>query len=155
LADLAVYEGRFTDAIRILEQGAAEDLAAKSLDRAALKLVSLAYTFVLQGQNAGAVASAERALDISKTVKIRFLAGLIFALAASTARAQTLAASLASDVHSEHQVYAKLIQGEVALANGDPRAAIDALTQANNRVDIWIGHFDQGRAYLDLGAFAE
>jgi hypothetical protein len=37
----------------------------------------------------------------------------------------------------------------------DPRAAIGAFTQANNRVDTWIGHFDQGRAYLDLGAFAE
>ena len=30
LGDLAVYEGRFSDAVRLLEEGAAADLAAKN-----------------------------------------------------------------------------------------------------------------------------
>jgi tetratricopeptide (TPR) repeat protein len=155
LADRALYEGRFTDAVRMLEQGAMQDSAAKYPDRAALKLVTLAYTRLLQGQKTQAVAAAESALANSKTVKIRFLTGRIFASAGQTARAQELATSLASEVQSEPQVYAKLIEGEVALANGDPRGAINAFTQANNQVDTWIGRFDRGRAYLEIGAFAE
>jgi tetratricopeptide (TPR) repeat protein len=155
LADLALYEGRFTDAVRMLEQGAMEDSAAKYPDRAALKLVTLAYTRLLQGQKTQAVAAAERALANSKTVKIRFLAGRIFAAAGQTARAQELGTSLASELQSEPQVYAKLIEGEVTLANGDPRGAINAFTQANNQVDTWIGRFDRGRAYLEVGALAE
>ena len=38
LGDLAVHEGRFSEAVRIFEQGASADLAAKNADRAAVKL---------------------------------------------------------------------------------------------------------------------
>ena len=38
LGDLAIYEGRFSDAVRILAEGAAADLASKNPDRAAAKL---------------------------------------------------------------------------------------------------------------------
>ena len=43
LADVAVVEGRFSDAARILEQGAAADLAAKSQTAAARKFASSAH----------------------------------------------------------------------------------------------------------------
>jgi tetratricopeptide (TPR) repeat protein len=155
LADLALYEGRFRDAVRILEQSAAEDLAAKYPDRAATKLAALAYARLLQGQKEPAVAAAESALASSKTVKIRFLAGRIFAAAGQAARAQALATGLASELPSEPQAYAKLIEGEIALASTDPRKAIKAFTEANNVLDTWIGRFGLGRAYLEAGAFTE
>src|SRR5262249_1062856 len=79
LADVALSEGRFMDAIGILQRGAAADTAAKYPDRAAEKFVALAYTRLLQGQKNEAVFAAEEALASSKTVKIRFLAGRIFA----------------------------------------------------------------------------
>ena len=60
LGDLAVYEGRFSDAVRILEQGAAADLAAKNPDRAAAKFASLAYAQLLRGQKGAAIAAAEQ-----------------------------------------------------------------------------------------------
>src|SRR2546428_1356827 len=44
LADLALYEGRFGDAARILEEGAAADLSAMYSDKAAAKFAALAYT---------------------------------------------------------------------------------------------------------------
>jgi tetratricopeptide (TPR) repeat protein/predicted Ser/Thr protein kinase len=155
LADLAWYEGRFADAARLFEQGAMEDLAAKRADRAAAKLAGMAYTRLSQGQKGPAVAAADRALSSSTTLRIKFLAGRLFAMAGQTARAEKLAAELASDVHSEPQAYAKVIEGEIALASGDPRAAIKAFTDANNLVDTWIGRFGLGRAYLESGAFTE
>ncbi len=62
LGDLALYEGRFADAVEIFRQGAAADLEAKNPDRAARKLTSLAYAQLLRGQKAPAVATAEKAL---------------------------------------------------------------------------------------------
>ena len=155
LADVALYEGRFADAVRILEQGAAEDLAAKSSDSAAAKFAALAYTRLMQNQKGPAAAAAEKALAASKTVNIRFLAGRVLAAAGQATRAQALATELASELQNEPQAYAKLIEGEITLASGDRRKAIKTFTEANNLVDTWLGHFELGKAYVEEGAFTE
>jgi tetratricopeptide (TPR) repeat protein/tRNA A-37 threonylcarbamoyl transferase component Bud32 len=154
-ADVAIYEGRFGEAIHTLEQGAADDLTAKYPDKAASKFAALAYTRLLLNQKDPAMAAAERALMASKIVKIRFLAGRIFALLGDTARAQMLAAGLGSELQIEPQAYAKLIEGNIALQKEDARGAIKAFSEANNLLDTWIGRFDLGRAYLAAEAFTE
>jgi tetratricopeptide (TPR) repeat protein len=155
LADLAVYEGRFKDAVQILEKGAADELASKYPDNAATRYATLAYTRLLQGQTSQAVAAAENAVTNSRTVKIRFLAGRIFAAAGQSSRARGLASSLGEELQAEPQAYAKLIEGQIALRAGDPRTAIKVVTDANTLADTWIGRFDLGRAYLEAGAFTE
>jgi eukaryotic-like serine/threonine-protein kinase len=155
LGDLAVHEGRFSDAVRILSQGAAAEVASKNPDRAAAKFASLAYAHLMLGQKASAVAAAEQALANGRTVKIRFLAARAFVEAGDIARARPLMAGLASELQAEPQAYAKLVEGEAALKNGDPRQAIKILLDGDNMLDTWIGHFDLGRAYLAAGAFAQ
>jgi tetratricopeptide (TPR) repeat protein len=155
LSDLAIYEGRYSDAVRILEQGAAEDLANKQMDRAARKFALLAYTHLLRGQKAPAIAAANKALEARTSYKTRFLAGMVFAANGETARARKLAAELGSELLSERQAYGRMIEGEIALAAGDPRAAIKSFMDANNLVDTWIGRFGLGRAYLAQKLFTE
>jgi len=48
-----------------------------------------------------------------------------------------------------------LIEGEIALKNGNSQMAIQRFTEANNLLDTWIGRFDLGRAYLEAGKFVE
>jgi tetratricopeptide (TPR) repeat protein len=155
MGDVALYEGRFGDAVRILEQSAAEDLSAKYPDKAAAKLVQVAYARLLHNQTGPAIAAAERALAASQIVKIRFLAGRIFAISGQTARARKLADELSKDLLIEPQAYGKIIEGEIALKAGDPRAAIKAFIEANKTLDTWIGHFSLGTAYLEANAFGE
>ena len=155
LGDLAIYEGRFSDATRILEDGAASDLASKNVDRAASKLVMLARAQLLRGQKKAAITAAERALASSNTPKIRFLAARVFAEAGETPRARTIAASLTSELQVEPQAYGRNLEGVVALQSGDPRQAVKALTEANALLDTWIGRFDLGRAYLEAGLFTQ
>ncbi len=155
LADVAIYEGRYNDAVRVLEKGAAEDLADKKPDRAATKFAALAYAQLSQGQKDRAIAAAENALSNSKSFKVTFLAGRILAAAGQSARAQILADNLSKELQVEPQAYGKLIQAEIALEKKDPRAAIKAFTEGNNLVDTWIGRFGLGRAYLEAGAFTE
>jgi eukaryotic-like serine/threonine-protein kinase len=155
LADLALYEGRFAEAARLLEEGADTDLSNKFPDQAATKFAVLAYTRLLQGQDAAAIAAAQKALDNSKIVKVRFLSGWVLAATGQSARAKALADDLATELLTEAQSYAKLIEGEIALKEGDPRAAVFRFKEGNDLLDTWISRFDLGRAYLEAGAFTE
>ena len=155
LGDLARLEGRFSDAARILEQGAARDLASKSADRGAAKLAALAHVELLRGRRRDAIAAIEKALASSSGMRIQFLAGRVFVEAGEAARARPLIDALASELRTEPQAYAKIIEGELALKNGDPRQAIKVLTEANTLLDTWMGHFALGKAYLEAGGLTQ
>jgi eukaryotic-like serine/threonine-protein kinase len=155
LADLYLYQGRFTNAVHSFEQGAISDLANKDNDSAAEKFAALAYAHLSMQQKGAAIAAAEKALANSQTVKVRFLAGLVFAETGQQAKAQELATKLAAEVQSEAQADAKIVEGDLALSQKDAPRAIRALTDANNLLDTWLGRFELGRAYLEANAFAE
>jgi tetratricopeptide (TPR) repeat protein len=155
LADLALYEGRFSDAVRTLERAVAADLASKNADGAAMKLVLLAYVHLMQAQKGPAVAAARKAVMNSSAVAIQFLAARVMVEAGAIAEARKLAAPLAAEVVAERQAFGKIIEGGIALKSGNAREAIKILTDANSILDTWLGHFDLGRAYLELGAFPQ
>lgn len=156
LADLAIYEGHYSDAVRILTDGTTADLSAKRSDRAAGKFAPLAYVQLLRGQKAAALTAADNALTANnKDVKIRLLTGLTFAQLDQTAKAQKLAEDLSSDLGAEAEAYGKIIAGEVALKQGKPQDAVKLFSDANSLLDTWIGRFELGRAFLEAGAFAE
>jgi eukaryotic-like serine/threonine-protein kinase len=155
LGDVAVYEGRFSDAVRIFEEGAAADLAAKNRDAAALKFAAAAYAHLSSGNKPRATAAAEKALEQSTAVPVRFLAARIFVETGELARAQKLAADFTAQLPAEPQTYGKIIEAGIAMKKKDPRLAIKTLTEANEILDTWLGRFDLGRAYLEGGAFLQ
>jgi eukaryotic-like serine/threonine-protein kinase len=155
LGDLAIYEGRLSDAIRILKASAEKDLAEKEPDRAATSFAALAYAHMLRRQKGPAVVAAEAALKNSTSAKIEFQAARVFVEAGELAKARKLVAALTSELEAEPQSYAKLIEGEIALKNKDPRAAIKLFTEGNTLLDTWISRFDLGRAYLEADAFVQ
>jgi Flp pilus assembly protein TadD len=155
LADLAIYQGRFADAVKILKEGAAADLASKNPDKAAIKLTTAAYAQLLRGDKATAQTSADEALANSRSMAVRFLAARIFAETGALEKARPLAAELAAELPAEPQAHGKILQGVIALNSGKPREAIDILTGANGVLDTWFGHFELGRAYLAYGALPQ
>jgi len=155
LADLALYQGRFSEQVRLLEQGANADLQAKTPENATNKFAALAYAELLRGQSRAAVAAAEKALANGQSLQVRFLAGRVFAETGDTAQAKKMADSLAKETQAEPQAYGKIIEGKLALKQGDSRLAIKDITDANNLLDTWIGRFELGRAYLAAGQFTE
>jgi len=155
LANIALYEGKYREAQATLESGIAADLADKQPDRAADNLAMLSSAALLRGDKKLASAAAQKALTNSQSEKIKFLAARTFLEAGDTAKARELATALGAQLQSEPQAYAKIVLGEAALKEHDAKQAIQLLTEAQNLVDIWIVHFDLGRAYLEAGAFAE
>jgi hypothetical protein len=155
LGDLALYQGRLREAAQIFEKGAAADLATKKPDAAADKFMMLAYANVLRGDKQSVLAAAQIALANSQSVKIRFLIARSFVEVGEAAKARKLAAGLASGLQAAPQAYAKLVLGEAALKEHNPKQALQLFSEAKGLTDTWIGHFDLGRAYLEAGAFAE
>jgi tetratricopeptide (TPR) repeat protein len=155
LADVASYEGRNADAVRILEQGVAADLTAKNADSAAEKLAALAQLQLSRGQKGPAAAAANKAVSMSQSVPVRVLAARTLLEAGEVAKAQALADGLAHDIQPETQAYAKIILGDLALRRGENNDAIKMFTDANQLLDTWIGRFELGRAYLEAGLFVE
>jgi tetratricopeptide (TPR) repeat protein len=155
-ADLAMYEGRFAEAIRLLNAGIQADLQAKSVDRAADKLVALGYAELMRGDRRAVIAAAEQALEHSRSPKIRLLAGRLFSEAGDLDRADLQAKELGKALPVLSQVYGKIIEGNIALQRGDAKDAVQILGEANTKLlDTWLGRFDLGRAYLAADAFAE
>ena len=155
LANLAMIEGRVREAAQLLEKGSATDLAAKRADAAADKFILLAYAHLLQGDKNSAVNAAQKALANTQSTKIQFLAARVFVESGDLAKARKLATGLASGLDAEPQAYAKLVLGEAALKERDPRKAVQLLGEGNTLLDTWLGRFDLGRAYLEASAFAE
>jgi tetratricopeptide (TPR) repeat protein len=109
----------------------------------------------LRHKTGPAIDAAEKSLANSSAVKIRFLAARVFVETGALARAKALSAALSSELQAAPQAYAKIIDGQAALKQGDRRLAISALTEANALLDTWLGHFELGRAYLEAGAFTQ
>ena len=155
LGHMALYEGRFSDALRIFEEGAAADLAAKNPDRAAAKFTSIAYAQLMRGQKGAATAAADKALLNSKVVPVQFLAARVLVEAGAGARGQTVAKGLASALAAEPRAFGKILEGDIALRNRNAFEAVKILSEANGILDTWLGHFDLGRAYFEAGEFAQ
>ena len=155
LADVAAYEGRYADAVRILEQGVDVDLTAKNADSAAEKLAGLAQVELLRGRKGRAAAAANKALSLSQSVPVRVLAARTLIEAGEIAKAQKLADGLASEVQPESQAYAKIIRGDLAMQSGEQNEAAKMFTDANQLLDTWIGRLELGHAYLEVGQFVE
>jgi tetratricopeptide (TPR) repeat protein/tRNA A-37 threonylcarbamoyl transferase component Bud32 len=151
LAELANLAGHFSDAARLLDDGVAEDLKQDHPDWAAAKLAALAHTEILRGRPGAAVDAADRALANDDGLNVRFMAARAYVAAGRIDKARPLMAAMAAELLAEPQAYAKIVEGEIALANGDPRQAVKVLTDANTLLDTWLGHFDLGRAYFEAG----
>jgi tetratricopeptide (TPR) repeat protein len=155
LADLASVEGRFSDAVRILERGVAHDLTLKRPDWAAAKLAALAHTELRRRQPRAAIAAAEKALMHDDSLSVQFMAARAFVETGEIEKARPLVAAMAANIVAEPQAYAKFVEGAIALKTGNPRQAIDALMQSNALLDTWLVHFELGRAYLAAEQFAQ
>jgi len=159
LADLALYEGRNSDAISILEKGIAADLAeaaksspAAKSSSAANKLVALAG---VRRNRAQAVDAADRALAISSTAGFAFAAARVLNESGQEAKALEVAHKMGEQLAPEIRAWAHLIEGEVQLRRGKVREAVDLFQEAQKLADTWIGRLDLGRAYLEAKYFAE
>lgn len=155
IADIAIYEGRFSEAVRALQSSIGKEMASKG-SAVAEKYILVAYAQLQWGHKEQAMEAAKLALSRSQEEYVRFLAARIFAEAGRRDEAQALSKELGLQSGIGPQTFSKLIDGEIALfQEKDPRKAIQIFTEANKAMPTWIGWFDLGRAYLEAGQAVE
>jgi len=155
LADLAVYEGRLSEAAKLLETGIAADLKNDMAFRAADKCLMLAQTRLLQGRKDLSSAAAARGLSIDKSAEIMFAAGEVYAETGQPDKAREIAAALRMKLEPAQKAYARMISGRLSLQRGEVSDAVTLFQQARELADTWLVRFHLGRAYLEAGSFAE
>jgi tetratricopeptide (TPR) repeat protein len=155
LADIAAYQGKYAEAARIYEKAATDSVAAKMADNAARMYAELGKIEELQEHHAAAITDVGKAMAMSQSIQIRFLAANTYVDAGDLPNAQKLSRSLSSELSNEPQAYGKIIDGRIALKRKNSSEAIKQLTDANTLLDTWIGRFELGRAYLEAEAFTE
>ncbi|HEY2352195.1 MAG TPA: protein kinase [Candidatus Acidoferrum sp.] len=155
LADLALYEGRLADATGILETDIPTEVAAKDVDSAANKMVTLGLAEVSLGKMPDALAQATKASAGSKDPGVLYRVAQIYIAAGQEAKALQAVAPLSQSLENEPQIYVKLIAGEAQLKRGNVREALSAFQDAQKLADTWLGHFDMGLAYLSASTYPE
>jgi len=155
LADLALYQGRVSEGVKILETGITEDSTNTNPDAAANKLAMSAQAQLLVGNSQQAIRNVARALTVGHELSIRFWAARAYVATKQDAKAESIARELGSGLEADPQAYGKLIQGEIQLRHGKPQQALKLFLDSRNLADTWMGRFDAGRAYVEAGAFAE
>ena len=154
-ADLLLYQGRTKEAIALLQEELTSASAKHDDSTIAALLLLRAEAWLAAGKASDAAADAKSALAHDSGGTVQFSAGRIYLEAGQFAAAQPLASQLAARLDPDGQAYAKLLEGESHLRHGDARRAVALFEEAQKFADTWIGRFDLGRAYIEMGAFAE
>jgi len=147
LADVALYQGRRADAVKLLRTAIERDRAEQRTDAANRKAATLA-------------AAGDRSVDDLELHGVRdehTLYTLACALiqAGKEPKALAIARQLGTELEPEPQHYGKLVEGEALLQGGHAREALEKFEEARRLADSWLARFDRGRAYLELHAYPE
>jgi Flp pilus assembly protein TadD/predicted Ser/Thr protein kinase len=152
LADIALFEGRASEAVEILEKGLKVDSANKNADGAANKLATLSEARIMLGDTKQALADAQSALALSKEMDVTFFAARAYIAAGQDQKALSFAQQLESRLQPDARAYGKLIEGETALKHQKAQDALNFFLDSRKIADTWMGRFDSARAYLEAGA---
>jgi len=155
LADLELYFGRYREALSLLEAGVEFDREAKLSGNLAQKHVALAEAHAALGERKEAMAAARQAARSSELGTVLFPAARVLLATGAEGDAREIEKTLESGIQRQARSMARLLAGEVALRNGRPADAIEALRDGLERHDSWLGRYLLGKAYLEAGHPAE
>jgi tetratricopeptide (TPR) repeat protein len=151
LADIAIFEGRPADAIARLPAAIKADLAKKDDFNAVAKSVALADAQAASGDMRAALATIATARQISEEDKVLVTQALLAVRTNRFDEARTIALELGKRLPAQSRAYARLIEAEIARANGNHGDALTALQAGIALADLWLLRYSRGLVYLHAG----
>ena len=155
LADLAMAEGKYDEAITILTPGLNDDVKSGNQASVAAKQLAIAEAHAAMGRMSPAAAAAREALRIGKSPEIAVPAGTVLARAGQEPEVRALIGALEADLQPQIRAYAKVLEGAVALERRRFTEAVDAFRAATPLADLWLARFGLAVAYIEAGAAPE
>jgi tetratricopeptide (TPR) repeat protein len=151
LADIAILEGRFRDAIADLPAAIKADAEAKNEFGAVAKLVALAEAHKAAGDTRAAQAAIADARGRSDEDKVLVAEAMIAVSANRLDVARRTAQELGKRLPAHSRAYGRLVEAEIARAGGDYPSALDALEAGRKLADLWLLRYYSGLIYLQSG----
>ena len=155
LADLAIYQGRFDEAIPLLQKGIAEDEAAKNAAGVASKTIALAEAQYGRGDVRAAAATLQRAMQLSSDASVLVPAARLLIASGRAGDGEKIAEQLASSLAPRPRAHARVIKAAALIERGRAQEALDELKEAQRLADLWIVRYLKGVAYVGAQAYAE
>ncbi|HYU80109.1 MAG TPA: hypothetical protein VEK56_14065, partial [Vicinamibacterales bacterium] len=155
VADAAMYEGNFPEAVKLLRQGIENDKKAAPGAPMATKYVLLGEAYRQLQQRAPAVDAVNEALKLGHQEEIAVPAAETLLWAGRSEAAAKIAQTLQSQFEPHRRAYGKLIEGEIAAHERKPVEAIEAFLAALKLTDLWLVRFNLGVLYVEAGRYAE
>jgi eukaryotic-like serine/threonine-protein kinase len=155
LADLAMHQGRFDDAAKMLPQGIEADLESKNTAGAAAKAVALAEAEQARGDTAAAFAAIDRARMLANDPSVLVPAAQVLLKAGRTADVTRIADQLATSLAPRPRAYSRVVRAMLLLEQQRVPDAVELLEDAQKLADLWLVRFYKGLAYSAAGAHAE
>jgi serine/threonine protein kinase/Tfp pilus assembly protein PilF len=150
-ADLALFEGRYHDALRVLAPGIEAARRTNATGDLAQKYIAAAEASLGLRQTEQAADYARKASALGKDEAVLFPAALVLIETGHEPAAQEIAGTLENQLQAQTASYAQLIDARIALVHGRFGHAIEAIREAQKRYDSWFSRFLLGRAYLSAG----
>jgi tetratricopeptide (TPR) repeat protein len=154
LADLAMYEGRPADAIKILRDGIVADEKTNNHPAKAGKLVMLAEAQAASGDMPAALASARQAIALTREDSTLVPAAFVLLKGGRTAEAKAIAEGLSQQFQARSRAYGEMIEAAIARSSGRFNESVDALTRAQKFADVWLGRFLLGTTNVEAERYA-
>lgn len=156
IADANIYAGELDAADTSLAAGVARAEEAGSQYYLATLRMMQAELAALRDEEADQIRSAIlSALEAGGRLSREVPAALLYLQIGDVVAAQAIADALGDSLQTQSRAYADLINGLIALGDGEHVDAIDSMVTGIGRADLWLLRYYLGRAYLEAGFFAE
>ncbi len=155
LADAELYAANFAAAEEALEIGIGADEEIGNIYGRAVKYLALAEALRAQEERAASLDAVSKGLALIRTDATLVPAALIHLAVGDTDEALRIATALGEKLSPQSRAYADLLEGLVLSQSGDYVEAIEKLTAAIDKADLWLIRYYLGRTYLEAGFFVE
>jgi tetratricopeptide (TPR) repeat protein len=155
LADMSMYYGRFDEAIDLLKPAIERDAKINNKSAQGAKLVALAEGLLARGETAEAIGVARQATDLSSDPAVLVPAARALLKAGRAADTAAIASDLGKRLQPSAQSYGKLLEADIALAQGRTAQAMAALDEAQKLSDSWLVRLTRGIANVDARQYPE
>jgi tetratricopeptide (TPR) repeat protein/tRNA A-37 threonylcarbamoyl transferase component Bud32 len=155
IADIAMYQGRYDEAISILPGAVKRDQEQTNILGASAKLVALAEAYHARGNDSARQAAIAQARTLSTQENVLVPIARLFIETGRTEDARKIADELSKRLPAQSRAYAKMIEGEIAIKAKQYVEAVTALNAAQQLADLWFVRYALGLAYFHGGHYPE
>ena len=154
-ADLAMFQGRDSDALKLLRDAAAAAEKEGDTGILAQNQVALAQVYLRLGQKGLAADAALKAATRGTHESVLVPAARVLIAVGRVDDARKIAQVLENMLQTQTVAYARLITAEIALQQGNYVAAIEGFRDSIRRRDTWLARYLVGKTYAETNHPAE